>query len=357
VKPRAGAGSDETGGSRGERSHEHDDPGDQQHHAQEHAGDRPNDHAHHPAHDHAHDHAHGPGIHHAREELRSLGRRRLTLVLGLTAVFMVVELVGGLLANSLALIADAGHMLSDVGALGLSIFALWFARRPATVEKSYGYLRIEILAALANGVALVVISLAIFWQAYLRFVTPEPVEGGLMLAVAAGGFSVNIVAALLLHGSAGHNLNVRGAYMHVLGDLLGSVGAIAAALIILLTGWLPADPLTSCIVAVLILIGSWRLIRESVDVLLEAVPSHIDLEAVHQAINAIPGVDEVHDLHVWTLASGYLAMSGHALVDDPRLYKDVLEAIHARMHDHFGISHVTFQVEHRTMYPLRRHGE
>lgn len=315
---------------------------------------RPSDrHAHDHEH-HEHDHDHGHGVHRTAAELRAIGRRRLTIVLALTAGFMLIEFIGGLLANSLALIADAGHMLSDAGALGLSIFALWFARRPATPEKTYGYLRIEILAALANGVALVVIALAIFWQAWQRLLHPEPVEGPLMLVVAAAGLAVNIVAALLLHGSAGHNLNVRGAYLHVLGDLLGSVGAIAAGLIIIATGWIAADPIISCAVAALILFSSWRLIRESVDVLLEAVPRHIDLEEVRRAIDEIPGVEEVHDLHVWTLSSGFLAMSGHALVSDPSDYKRVLETIHSRMHDEFGISHVTFQVEHRTMYPLER---
>jgi cobalt-zinc-cadmium efflux system protein len=287
-------------------------------------------------------------MHHHRE----LGRRRLLFVLALTFTFMVVEFFGGWLANSLALMADAGHMLSDVGALGLSIFALWFARRPATPAKTYGYLRLEILAALANGVTLVVIALAIFWQAYSRFRVPEPVEGRLMLGVAAAGLVVNIVAARLLHPSSEHNLNVRGAYLHVLGDLLGSVGAILAALVILGTGWLPADPIISCLVALLILVGSWRLLRESVDVLLEAVPRHIDMEALRRSIGAIPGVEEVHDLHVWTLTSGYLAMSGHALIADPKDHNRVLQEVHARMHDDFGISHVTVQVQHRTMYRL-----
>jgi cobalt-zinc-cadmium efflux system protein len=340
--------------------HEHEDVlhHDNDHdHVHDHDHDHVHDHDHERGHRHGHEHVHGHSLSHGRDELIALGRRRLAIVLGLTIGFMVVELVGGLLANSLALVADAGHMLSDAGAIGLSIFALWFARRPATPAKTYGYLRLEILAALANGVTLVVISLAIFWQAYQRLRNPQPVEGALMLGVAVAGLVVNVIAALMLHGSAGHNLNVRGAYLHVLGDLLGSAGAIAAAIIILTTGWLPADPLISCLVGLLILFGSWRLIRESVDVLLEAVPRQIDLEAVHRAIAGIPGVDEVHDLHVWTLASGYLAMSGHCLVDDPGKYKGVLETIHTRMHDHFGISHVTFQVEHRTMYPLKRRRE
>jgi cobalt-zinc-cadmium efflux system protein len=274
-------------------------------------------------------------------------------VLVITATFMVVEFVGGYLSNSLALMADAGHMLSDVAAISLSIFALWFAKRPATEAKSYGYLRLEILAALVNGVALVVIALLIYWHAWERFLFPEPVQASLMLIVALLGMGVNVAGAFLLHGASGHNLNVRGAYMHVLGDLLGSVGAVTAAIIIMTTGWLPADPLISVFVATLILFGSWRLIRESVDVLLEAVPRHINMREVHAAVLAIPGIEEVHDLHVWTVTSGFLAMSGHALIAQPEEYKRVLRDIHDVMHERFGITHVTFQVEHRTMYSIQ----
>jgi cobalt-zinc-cadmium efflux system protein len=300
------------------------------------------DHTHHPQHDHRHAHA----------EEQELSRRRLVIVLVLTAVFMGIELVGGLLANSLALIADAGHMLSDVGALGLSWFAMWFAKRPATAAKSYGYRRLEILAALANGVALTIIALTIFWQAWLRFHTPEPVQGGLMLGVAVAGLAVNLGAAAILHRSSAHSLNLRGAYLHVMGDLLGSVGAIIAAVLILLTGWLAADPLISCLVAGLILFGSWRLVMDSVDILLEAVPRHLDLDAVRKAILQVPGVEEVHDLHVWTLTSGFLAMSGHAVIADPMTHRAVLDAIHSRMHDDFGISHVTVQVDYRRIYRI-----
>jgi cobalt-zinc-cadmium efflux system protein len=306
----------------------------------------------HSGHDHSgHDHAGHSHDH------RELGRRRLIVVLALTAGFMVVELVGGLLSNSLALIADAGHMLSDVAAIALSIFALWFSRRPATQQKSYGYHRFEILAAFVNGMTLVVIALLILWQAYGRVVSPQPVEGTLMLGIASIGLCVNIAAAFLLHSSAGHSLNVRGAYLHVLSDMLGSVGAIAAGVVIIMTGWTPADPIISAIVALLILLSSWRLVRESVDILLEAVPSHIDLGAVRSAIAEIEGVEEVHDLHVWTLTSGYLAMSGHAVIADLMRYKEVLEAIHTRMHERFGIDHVTVQMEHRTLYTLRREGK
>jgi cobalt-zinc-cadmium efflux system protein len=188
---------------------------------------------------HGHDHSHDG---HDHSHHRDVGRRRLMLVLAITAFFMVVEFIGGWLSNSLALMADAGHMLSDVAALGLSAFALWFSRRPATPDKTYGYMRIEILAALANGATLIIIAAVIIWQAFVRFREPQDVQGFLMLAVAAGGLVVNIIAALLLHSSADHNLNLRGAYLHVLGDLLGSVGAIAAAVIILISGWIEHEP-------------------------------------------------------------------------------------------------------------------
>jgi cobalt-zinc-cadmium efflux system protein len=307
----------------------------------------------HPYKAHAHEErTHAEHQHDRHEHFRELGRKRLVGVLALTFTFMLLEFLGGWIANSLALMADAGHMLSDVAALGLSIFALWFARRPATPAKTYGYLRIEILAALANGVTLVLIAIAILWQAYARFRVPQPVDGPLMLGVAAAGLIVNIVAAVLLHASSGHSLNIRAAYLHVLGDLLGSVGAIAAAVIILVSGWYPADPIMSCLVAVLILVGSWRLVRESVDVLLEAVPPGIDFDALRRAIAEIPGVEEVHDLHVWTLTSGYLAMSGHAIITDPGDHKRILQQVHSRMHEDFGINHVTMQVEHRTVYSL-----
>jgi len=295
---------------------------------------------------------HGRGHRHRRADIRALGRRRLTWVLALTAGFAVIEFLGAWLANSLALLADAGHMLSDVAAIALSVFALWFARRPATPEKTFGYLRTEILAALVNGTALVVIAVLISIQAWQRLRAPEPVAGGLMLAVAAIGLLVNIIAALLLHGSAGHSLNVRGAYLHVLGDLLGSIGAMMAAVIILTTGWYPADPIISVLVASLILVGSWRLIRESVDVLLEATPRHIDLAAVRRTICALPGVEGIQDLHVWTLTSGVVAMSAH-LVADPAHQPTLAAEVHRLMHERFGISHVTVQVDSRALYPLR----
>jgi cobalt-zinc-cadmium efflux system protein len=247
-------------------------------------------------------------------------------------------------------------MLSDVGAIALSMLALWFAKRPATQHKSYGYHRFEILAAFVNGMALVIIGLLILWEAYNRILSPQPVTGGLMLTVGTIGLVVNITCAFILHGSADHNLNMRGAYLHVISDMLGSIGAIGGAIVIMVTGWTPADPIISAVVSLLILGSSWRLVRESVDILLEAVPSHIDLAAVHNAICGIDGVEEVHDLHVWTLTSGFLAMSGHALITDPTNYMRILQNIHTRMHEQFGIEHVTVQIEHQTLYPLRREG-
>jgi cobalt-zinc-cadmium efflux system protein len=311
------------------------------------------DHSHDHGHDHGHDHSHHGHDHSHHDHIRELSRKRLIVVLAITATFMVVEFVGGWLANSLALMADAGHMLNDVAALALTYFALWISRKPATPARTYGYLRMEILAALVNGAALLFIAAIIFWQAALRFRQPQEVEGTLMLVVATGGLIVNIIGAVLLHSSSAHNLNMRGAYLHVLGDLLGSVGAITAAIVILLTGWYLADPLISVFVGILIMLGAWRLTRESVDILLDAVPKGIDAGAVHRAILDLDGVEEVHDLHIWTLTSGMYAMSGHVVIRDPTRYKQVLEAVHVLMHDRFRISHVTVQVEHRTMYPLR----
>jgi cobalt-zinc-cadmium efflux system protein len=327
------------------RHHPH---GNHHHHDHDHDHDHhDHDHDHH-GHHHGHDHSH-------HDHLREVSRKRLIIVLAITATFMVVEFVGGWIANSLALMADAGHMLNDVAALALTYFALWFSSRPATPSKTYGWLRLEILCALVNGAALFLIAGIIFWQAFLRFRAPQEVEGPLMLAVATGGLIVNIIGALLLHSSASHNLNMRGAYLHILGDLLGSVGAITAAIIILVTGWYLADPLISVFVAMLILVGAWRLIRESVDILMEAVPKNIDIGAVRSSMLAVEGVENVYDLHVWTLTSGYLAMSGHALIREPHRHQAILDEIHRLMHERFNISHVTVQIDHQALVPLTRY--
>ena len=271
-------------------------------------------------------------------------RRALKLVLGVTAAFMVVEIVGGLLANSLALLADAGHMFTDAGALSLALFAAWFARRPAPPEKTYGFLRAEILAALVNGGVLLVLAFLIVRDAIGRFADPPEVEPRIMMGIAAVGLAVNVFGAVMLHRGHEESLNVRGAYFHVLGDLLGSVGALTAGAIILATNWYLADPIISIGIALLILIGAWRLLRESTDVLLEATPHHISLDEVDRQITTVPGVDGVHDLHVWTLTSGVVAMSCHAIVCDPEENQQVLETVQQRLSD-LGIQHVTLQIE------------
>jgi len=262
----------------------------------------------------------------------------------LTLVILVAESIGGWLSNSLALLADAGHVLTDAGALGLSLFVAWLARQRASTAKTYGYLRWEILAALINGATLLVISGWIVYEAILRFRTPEPVVGGTMLGVAFLGFVLNGVAVWLLHGVRDGSLNVRGAYLHVLGDALASGGTVVAALIIRYTGWMGADPVASLVTTILIIAGAWSLVRESVNVLLEAAPAHIALDAVRSRLETIPHVESVHDLHVWTVTSGMVALSAHAVVPDCQDHQGVLEQAHDICAD-MGIQHVTIQLE------------
>jgi len=279
-----------------------------------------------------------------RAPLRQESRRRLTLVLGITAAVMVAEAVGGWLAHSLALLADAGHMLADVAALGLSLVVAYLAQRPATAERTFGLLRLEIVAALVNGAALLAISLGIALEALQRFRAPSQVHGALLLGVAAVGLVANVAGAAILHRGHHHSLNQRGAYLHIVGDVLGSAGALAAGAVILATGWVQADPLISVLIAVLILGSAWRLVKESTDILLEAAPGHIALADVHDRIASIPGVASVHDLHVWTVTSGVIAMSGHLVVQNPGDNQRVLEAVQERL-GAMGIGHVTVQME------------
>jgi cobalt-zinc-cadmium efflux system protein len=283
---------------------------------------------------HVHDHDH----------FHAVSTRRLTIALVITALFVVAEVVGGILSNSVALLADAGHMLTDVGALSLSLFVAWFSRQPATPRRTYGYLRWEILAALINGAVLLVLSAWILVEAVQRLRDPQPVAGGLMLAVAVGGLVVNLVSAWLLHGSAAHSLNLRGAYLHVLSDLLGSVAVIVAAVSVQTFGFVRADALASIAVTLMIIRGAWRLVREAVDVLLESTPREIELERVRAAMAAVRGVSAVHDLHVWALTSGVVALSAHAIApavaEHPRVLADLHDAVAP-----FGIRHVTIQLE------------
>lgn len=306
-----------------------------------------------PEHDHDHGghHHHGPGAHaHGGDGSVS----RLRIALGLTLVLLVAEVVGGVLSNSLALLADAGHMLTDAGALGLSLFVAWFSRQRADDRKTYGYLRWEILAALINGASLLLISGWITWEALLRLRHPEPTEGGLMLVVAVVGLAVNALAAWLLHPRGDTSLNMRGAYLHILGDLLASVGTVVAAIVIQYTGWLPADPIASLVTTLLIVRGAWTLVRESIDVLLEATPAHISCDDVRAALQAIPGVASVHDLHVWTVTSGVIAMSAHAVVPEDGNHQEVLEHAHTAMQP-FGIGHITVQIERTSLTHRERH--
>jgi cobalt-zinc-cadmium efflux system protein len=269
---------------------------------------------------------------------------RLTWVLVLTTVFMIVEAVGGWLAGSLALLADAGHMLTDVGALALSLLTAWIAQRPRDDTKTYGYLRWEILAALVNGAALFGFAAWVVVEAIQRIQSPQPVRTDLFLAVAVAGLIVNLVSLAVLHQAREGSLNVRGAYLHVLGDALGSVGAVTAAGIIALTGWTLADPIVSILLSVLILLGAGRLLRDSTDILLESVPRSVSMAEVQRRMLEVPGVAAVHDLHVWTVTSGMIAMSGHAVVPDLEAHPGVLDGIRGEMSE-LGIGHVTIQLE------------
>jgi cobalt-zinc-cadmium efflux system protein len=281
---------------------------------------------------------------------RQASQKALGAVLAITVSFLVAEVVGGILTNSLALLADAGHMLSDVGALSMSMFAIWIAMRPATAKRTYGFHRVEILAALANGLTLVAIALVIFWQAAQRVQDPPDVHSLPMLAVAAAGLGANVASGSILFRHRRGNLNVRGAFLHVAGDALGSVGAISAGLIMLTTGWFLADPIISVFIAALILLSSWRLLRESLGVLLEAAPRHVDVRQLEGALKAVPGVEGIHDLHVWTVTSGFVALSCHCEVDGQRDTHQVLADLFSLIHERYGIRHVTIQPELRRLH-------
>ena len=291
----------------------------------------------------AHSHSHGD---HNHDHGRGADRRALTITFVLTAAFTVAEVVGGLITGSLALLADAGHMLSDALSLGVALFAVWLAGTPSTPKRSFGYKRAEILAALFNGATLVAISIWILIEAYHRFREPSEILGGWMLAVATLGLVVNVVGAMILSRSGGESLNLQGALRHVVADILGSVGAIAAALVILTTGWYYADPIISALIGLLVLGSSWKLLRDSTNVLLEGTPRGIDADEVGRSMAASEGVEEVHDLHIWTITSGFPALAAHVLVG-----RD--ENCHARRRDleellarEYGIQHTTLQVDH-----------
>lgn len=277
----------------------------------------------------------------------SAGRhaRSLRNVLALTGAYMVVEAVAGWWTGSLALLADAGHMLTDVAGLALALLAIWFARRPPTPDKTYGYYRVEILAALVNSIVLLGVSILILVEAYRRLRAPEPIMAMPMLAVAVVGLGVNVLGMVMLRAGSRESLNVRGAYLEVMSDALGSVGAIAAALVVLGTGWSRADAVVGGVIGLFIVPRTWRLLSQAVNVLLEGVPPHLSVVEIEQAMLAVADVREVHDLHVWTLTSGRDAMSAHVFVSAPGESDRILRALHEVLHTRFGIEHTTIQME------------
>ena len=289
---------------------------------------------------------------HGHDHARAQSRRALGVALALTGAYTVVEVAGGLLTGSLALLADAVHMLSDNVSLAVALVAVWLAARPSTPERTFGYKRAEVLAALANGVLLVALAIWIFVEAATRLRDPGDVAGGWVLAIAIVGVAVNMGAGLVLSPLRRDSLNVDAAFRHVLGDLLGSVGVVAAGAVILATGWTRADPIASALIGVLVLASAWSIVRDSTSILLEATPRGIDAEALGRRLAAAPGVVEVHDLHVWTITSGFMALSAHVLVrpgEDCHGRRRELERL---LHDEFEIDHTTLQVDHAVAHGL-----
>ena len=293
-------------------------------------------------HEHAHGHDHGHGIGGKREGNTSA----LRWAFGITTLILVAEAVGGWLTNSLALLSDAGHMLSDAASLGLSLLAIHFAQKPASASKSYGYRRLEILAALANGVALFVIAVAISWEAAHRLLAPPPVASLPMMGIAGIGLAANLASAwVLLHqGDVKDNLNLRSAYLHVLGDALGSVGALLAGALMYFYDWYIADPIVSVAVALLILRGAWGVVSQSLHILMEGTPAGSNIEAMIASLETIPGVCNVHDVHVWTVTSGYDVFSCHLVVDKGTNITKVVATGAELLERQFGIRHTTIQV-------------
>lgn len=293
---------------------------------------------------HNHSHSHSHGHHHA-----TTNKKVLLWAFLLIASFMVVEFIGGILTNSLALLSDAGHMLSDAAALGLSFLAIKMSERKSTSSNTFGYKRFEIIAAAINGITLLVISLYIFYEAYHRILNPPEVQSLGMLAIATIGLIVNIVAAfILMKGDKDDNLNVKSAFLHVLGDLLGSIGAIVAGLLMYFFNLGIADPIASIIVAILILISGWRVTKESFHILMEGAPDDVNTAHIKESLLNIPEVASIHDLHVWTITSGFPSLSCHLVLDDDESHDKVLHKAKSILHDEFGIEHSTIQIEGRS---------
>ncbi len=300
-------------------------------------------HPHTDTHEHGHEHDDDHGL----NQKPASGKKGILIALSITFLMMFAEIVGGLLSNSLALLSDAGHMLTDNLALLLSFFAMTFASLPATDRKTFGFYRLEILAAFVNGIILVLISFYIMYHAYLRMVHPQPVQGMLMLVVAIIGLVANIVGALFLFKHSHSSLNIRGAYLHIVGDALSSVGVVIGGIIIIYTGWYLIDPILSIMISLVIMYGSWSLVKESINILLESVPSHINIETVAAELAKIKGVREAYHIHVWTITSGVYAMSAHVLIDDQPVSgsRELLDKIRDLLADKFKVLHSTIQLE------------
>ncbi len=295
---------------------------------------------------HAHSHAHAKSLGSESEDLRN--ERRLLLAAFLTTVTLLAEAVGGFVSGSLALLADAGHMLTDAAALVLAWLAVRFARRPADWKRTYGFDRFEVLAAFANGLALFFISAMICYEAIERMFQPVEVMGGTMLAVAALGLGVNLLTLFILQRGGGANLNVRAALLHVISDLLGSVAAIAAALVILQTGWTPIDPILSILITLLILRSAWLITKDAGHILLEGAPDDLDVRQVQKDLETtVPDVQGIHHVHAWSLSENRRVMTLHALTCDNVPPERVAAAIKARLRQTFGVVHATVEVEHR----------
>ena len=291
-------------------------------------------------HHHGHSHSHSHGHSHTNN------KKALFSSFLLISVLMVVEVIGGIVTNSLTLLSDAGHMLSDAGSLGLSFFAIKLGEKKGTQINTYGFKRFEIIAAALNGLLLIFVSLMILYEALHRFFAPPKVQSTGMLLISCIGFLVNIMAAwILMKGDKEENLNVRSAFLHVIGDLLGSIGAIVAALLILFLGWGIADPVASVIVSILIIISGIRVTKDSFHILMEGAPAQIDSDKLKEALKKIPMVKEVHDLHIWTITSGYPVLSCHLTITNDGIHDDILFRAQKVLHDEFDIEHSTIQVE------------
>lgn len=282
-------------------------------------------------------------------------KSRLAMALGLTTAFMVAEVIGGLWTGSLALLADAAHMLTDAGGLALALIAIRFAERPATPEKTFGYVRAEVLSALTNAVVLLVLTIYILYEAYQRFLNPPEIIGGPMLAVAVLGLGVNLISMKLLAGGSSESLNVKGAYFEVLSDMLGSLGVIVAAIVVMATGWTIVDPIVGAGIGLFIVPRTWSLLKQAVHILLEGTPPEVDMKLLEAKLSAIPGVVAVDDLHVWTITSGLDAMSCHLVVDDLSRSAATLTAASAAMRAEFGLTHTTIQIEDGTIRNAEGH--